>query len=370
MEPHAVPLLGDRFGGVEPVCVADYERLAEERLDPGAFGYYAGGAGDEQVLVGNVEAWQRLRLRPRVLIDVAEVTTATTVLGTPVSMPLLVAPTAIQRMAHPDGEPGMARAAAAAGTVLCLSTIGTATLEEVAAAAPAAPRWFQLYVFRDRGVARSLVAQAVEHGYGAIVLTVDAPRLGRRERDFRTGFRVPAEIVVPSMAALGGWEGATPLELLGAIDPALTWSDLEELRSLSPLPLVLKGIQTGEDAALACDHGVDAIVVSNHGGRQLDAVAPTAELLPEIVEAVAGRIEIYVDGGVRRGSDAVKALALGARAVLVGRAPLWGLACDGEAGARRVLELLRDEVELALALCGCTSPEAVTRAHLGTIGAP
>jgi 4-hydroxymandelate oxidase len=354
---------------VEPVCVADYERLAEERLDPGAFGYYAGGSGDEQVLVGNVEAWRRLRLRPRVLVDVTEVTTATTVLGTPVAMPIVVAPTAIQRMAHPDGEPGMARAAAAAGTVLCLSTIGTATLEEVAAAAPAAPRWFQLYVFRDRGVTRSLVAQAVEHGYGAIVLTVDAPRLGRRERDFRTGFRVPAEIVVPSMAALGGWEGATPLELLGAIDPALTWSDLEELRSLSPLPLVLKGIQTGEDAALACDHGVDAIVVSNHGGRQLDAVAPTAELLPEVVEAVAGRIEIYVDGGVRRGSDAVKALALGARAVLVGRAPLWGLACDGEAGARRVLELLRDEVELALALCGCTSPEAVTRAHLGTIGA-
>ena len=295
------------------------------------------------------------------LVDVAEVTTATTVLGTPVSMPLLVAPTAIQRIAHPDGEPGMARAAAAAGTLMCLSTIATATPEEVAAAAPGAPRWFQLYVFRDRGVTRSLVAQAAEHGYGAIVLTVDAPRLGRRERDLRTGFRVPAEIVVPSMAALGGWEGATPLELLGAIDPALTWATSSELRSLSPLPLVLKGIQTGEDAALACEHGVDAIVVSNHGGRQLDAVAPTAELLPEVVEAVAGRIEVYVDGGVRRGSDVVKALALGARAVLVGRAPLWGLACDGEAGARRVLELLRDEIELALALCGCTSPEAVTR---------
>ena len=349
---------------MDPVCAADYEQLAEERLEPGAFGYYAGGAGDELVLAENVEAWRRLRLRPRVLVDVSTVSTETTVLGTPVSMPLLVAPTAIQKLAHPDGETGMARAAAAAGTVMCLSTLATSSPADVAAAAPGAPRWFQLYVFRDRGVTRSFVDQAVEHGYGAIVLTVDAPRLGRRERDFRTGFRVPAEIVVPSMAALGGWEGATPLELLGAIDPSLTWSDLQELRALSPLPLVLKGIQTAEDAALAVEHGADALVVSNHGGRQLDAVAPTAELLPEIVEAVAGRIEVYVDGGVRRGSDVVKALALGARAVLAGRGPLWGLAAGGEAGARRVLELLRDEIELALALCGCVSADAVRPEHV------
>ncbi len=348
----------------EPVCVADFERLAEQKLEAGAFGYYAGGAGDEQALARNVAAWQRLNLRPRVLVDVSQVSTATSVLGTPVSMPLLVAPTAIQRLAHPDGEPGMARAAAAAGTLMCLSTLATSSLEEVAAAAPDAPRWFQLYVFRDRGVTRGFLEQAVEHGYSAIVLTVDAPRLGRRERDLRTGFRVPEEIVVPSMAAMGGWEGGTPLELLGAIDPALTWDDLEELRSLSSLPLVLKGIQTGEDAAIACEHGVDAIVVSNHGGRQLDAVAPTAELLPEIVDAVAGRLEVYVDGGIRRGSDVVKALALGARAVLAGRGPLWGLACDGEAGATRVLQLLRDEIELSLALCGCTSPEAVTLQHV------
>jgi isopentenyl diphosphate isomerase/L-lactate dehydrogenase-like FMN-dependent dehydrogenase len=170
------------------------------------------------------------------------------------------------------------------------------------------------------------------------------------------------------MAALGGWEGATPLELLGAIDPSLTWADLAELRSFSSLPLVLKGIQTAEDAALAVEHGVDAIVVSNHGGRQLDAVAPTAELLPEVVEAVPGRIEVYVDGGIRRGSDVVKALGLGARAVLAGRAPLWGLACAGEAGATRVLQLLRDEIENELALCGCTSPAAVTELHVRRIG--
>jgi isopentenyl diphosphate isomerase/L-lactate dehydrogenase-like FMN-dependent dehydrogenase len=355
-------------GGVEPVCVADFERLAESRLEPGAFGFYAGGAGDERVLNCNVAAWERLYLRPRVLVDVSEVSTTTTVLGTPVSMPLLVAPVAFQRLAHPGGELGMARGAAAAGTLMCLSTMATATPEEVAAAAPDAPRWFQLYVFRDRGITRALVEQAAAHGYGAIMLTVDAPRLGRRERDLRTAFRVPAEITVPSLAALGRWEGATPLETLARIDSSLIWANLDELRSFSSLPLVLKGIQTAEDAELACTHGADAIVVSNHGGRQLDAVAPTAELLPEIVEAVAGRIEVYVDGGIRRGSDVVKALALGARAVLAGRAPLWGLACEGEAGARRVLELLRDEIELALALCGCTSPEDVSRSHLGTIG--
>jgi isopentenyl diphosphate isomerase/L-lactate dehydrogenase-like FMN-dependent dehydrogenase len=355
---------------VEPVCVADFERLAEERLEAGAFGYYAGGAGDELALLGNVEAWRRLKLRPRVLVDVSSVSGETTVLGTRVSMPLLVAPTAIQQLAHPDGEPGMARAAAAAGTVMCLSTLATATPADVSAAAPGAPRWFQLYVFRDRGVTRSFVEQAVEHGYGAIVLTVDAPRLGRRERDFRTGFRVPGEITVPSMAALGGWEGATPLELLGAIDPSLSWSDLDELRSLAPLPLVLKGIQTAEDALLAVEHGVDAIVVSNHGGRQLDAVAPTAELLPEIVDAVGTELEVYVDGGIRRGSDVVKALALGATAALAGRAPLWGLACEGEAGARRVLELLREEIELALALCGCTSPAQVLESHVTRIPGP
>ena len=355
---------------MEPVCVADFERLAEERLEPGAFGYYAGGAGDELALSGNVEAWRRLKLRPRVLVDVSEVNPATTVLGTPVSMPLLVAPTAIQRMAHADGEPGMARAAAAAGTVMCLSTIATSTPAEVAAAAPESRLWFQLYVFRDRDVTRSLIEQAVEHGYGAIVLTVDAPRLGRRERDLRTGFRVPEEIVVPSIAPAGKWEGATPLELLGAIDPSLHWEDIGELRSLASLPLVLKGIQTPEDAELAVEHGVDAIVVSNHGGRQLDAVAATADLLPEIVDAVDGRLEVYVDGGIRRGSDVVKALALGARAVLAGRAPLWGLACDGEAGARHVLELLRHEIELALALCGCTSPHEVGPAHVTRITGP
>ena len=350
-----------------PLNLQEYERLAEASLEPGAHGYFAGGADDEHCLRENVEAWRRHRLRPRVLVDVSGTSAATTVLGTEVSMPVLVAPTAFHRMVHDDGEAGTARAAAAAGTVMCLSTLATASPAEVAASAPGAPRWFQLYVFRDRGVTRGLVEQAVDAGFEAIVLTVDAPRLGRRERDLRTGFRVPAEVVVPSIEALEGtWAGATPLEVLSDIDPSFGWADLEQLVAESPVPVIVKGIQTGEDAALACEHGAAAVVVSNHGGRQLDAVAPTAELLPEVVEAIGGRLEVYVDGGIRRGSDVVVALGLGARAVLVGRPVLWGLAHAGEAGARRVLELLRDEVELALALCGCPSPEAVTRSHVGT----
>jgi isopentenyl diphosphate isomerase/L-lactate dehydrogenase-like FMN-dependent dehydrogenase len=354
--------------GTEPLNVDDYERLAEASLEPGAHGYFAGGAGDERCLRENVEAWRGHRLRPRVLVDVSGATAATTVLGTDVSMPVLVAPTAFHRMLHEDGEAGTARAAAAAGTLMCLSTLATSSPAEVAVAAPGAPRWFQLYVFRDRGVTGALVEQAVEAGFEAIVLTVDAPRLGRRERDLRTGFHVPADVVVPSIANLEGeWAGATPLEVLSRIDDSLGWGDLERLVAASPVPVVVKGVQTGEDAALACEHGAAAVVVSNHGGRQLDAVAPTAELLPEVVAAVAGRIEVYVDGGIRRGSDVVVALALGARAVLVGRPVLWGLAHDGEAGARRVLELLRDEVELALALCGCASPAAVTRDHVGML---
>jgi isopentenyl diphosphate isomerase/L-lactate dehydrogenase-like FMN-dependent dehydrogenase len=350
---------------VEPVCVADFERLAEERLEPGAFGYYAGGADDERVLRGNVAAYSGWNLRPRVLVDVGETTAATTVLGRPVSMPLLVAPTAFQRLAHPDGEPGMARAAAAAGTVMCLSTLATSTPSEVAAAAPGAALWLQVYVFRDRGITRALVAEAEAAGFEALVVTVDAPFLGRRERDHRSGFTIPAEVTVPAVAAAaGGAVAGTPREMLGWIDPTLSWRDLEEVASWSPLPLLVKGILTAEDAALACEHGAAGIVVSNHGGRQLDAVAATIDALPEVVEAVGSRVPVLVDGGIRRGADAVKALALGADAVLAGRAPLFGLAVDGEAGALAVLELLRDEITLGLALCGCASPADVTRSHV------
>ena len=349
---------------VEPINVADYERLAGEALEPGPHAYFAGGAGDERTLRDNVEAFGRWRLRPRVLVDVSAVRAATTVLGTEVSMPVLVAPVAFQRLAHPDGEEGMARATAAAGTVMCLSTIATATPSKVASAAPGAPRWFQLYVFRDRGVTDALMAEAVASGFEAIVLTVDAPYAGRRERDARAGFVVPPGIGVPSVAAAtGAVEPLSVREVFELVDPSLTWTDLEALAGRCELPVLVKGVLTAEDALLAVEHGAAGIVVSNHGGRQLDPVPASLDALPEVVDAAAGRVDVLLDGGVRRGTDVITALALGARAVLVGRPALWGLAVDGEQGARRVLDILREEVELALALCGCRTPTEVTRAH-------
>ena len=351
--------------GAGPVNVADYEALAAERLEPGVLGYYAGGAGDERTLRDNIAAFVRRRLRPRVLVDVSEVSTSTTVLDAEVSMPVLIAPTALQRLAHPDGEPAMARAAAAAGTIFTLSTLATSRPSEVAGHAPPAPRWFQLYAFRDAAVTRALCDEAVDHGFDAVVLTVDAPRAGRRERDLRNGFAVPPEVDMPAVrAALGATACPTPAELFSLVDPSLTWRALERLADDLPLPLVVKGIQTAEDAELACDHGAAAVVVSNHGGRQLDGVAASLDLLPEVVDAVEGRLEVLMDGGVRRGSDVAVALALGACAVLVGRPALWGLAAGGEAGARHVLELLAEELRLALLLLGCPSPADVTRAHV------
>jgi 4-hydroxymandelate oxidase len=343
---------------VEPVNVWDYERLAEERLDPGAWGYYAGGSGDETTLRENVAAYGRWALRPRVLVDVAGASTTTTVIGQELALPVVVAPVAFQRMAHPDGELGMARAARDAGTVLCLSTMTTTPLAEVAA--QGCGRWFQLYVFRDAGVTRELVDQARQHGFTALVLTVDTPVLGRRERDLRTGFTIAPEIGVASL----GHGGVTPAEAFAMVSPSVTWPDVERLALESGLPVLLKGIHTGDDARLAADHGAAAIVVSNHGGRQLDGVPATIDLLPECVEAAEDRLPVLVDGGIRRGADVVKALALGARAVFAGRPFLWGLAVGGEVGARHVLQLLQDEVKLALALLGCSSPADVRREHV------
>jgi 4-hydroxymandelate oxidase len=300
------------------------------------------------------------------LVDISQVTTATEVLGTESSMPLFVAPTAFQRTVHPEGEPAMARAAAAVGTVMCLSTFATATIEEVAEAAPGAPRWFQLYWSSDRGFVRDVVQRAAAAGFGAIVLTVDLPRLGRRERDLLTGFMVPEELPVPAFLALADAARAvSPEDISWAVDNTLTWRDLEWLRSVSSLPVLVKGVLTAEDAVLAAEAGVDGVVVSNHGGRQLDGVAASLDALPEVVEAAGDRLVVLMDGGIRRGADVVKALALGAQAVLAGRPPLWGLAAGGAEGAQQVLELLRAELELALALCGCTSPAEVSRAHVG-----
>jgi isopentenyl diphosphate isomerase/L-lactate dehydrogenase-like FMN-dependent dehydrogenase len=350
--------------GAEPITLADYERLAEERCEPGYWGYVVGGAGDEVTVHDNVDAFRRVLLRPRMLTDVSNVTTSTSVLGSEISLPVGVAPTSLQRVAHPDGEPALARAAEAVGTVYCLSSLGSARPGELAEAVPGVLRWFQLYWSRDRGFTRDLVAEAAEAGFSALVLTVDLPRAGLRERDLRSGFRLPDDLPMPNLPRT--LVGSVYLhDTLGEIvDTSLTWRDLEWLRSECPLPLVVKGLLTHEDATLACEHGAAGIVVSNHGGRQLDGVPATLDALPEIVEAVAGHAEVYLDGGVRRGTDVVKALALGAQAVFIGRPALWGLAARGEEGARNVLELLREEIRLALVLLGCASPGDIGSAHV------
>jgi isopentenyl diphosphate isomerase/L-lactate dehydrogenase-like FMN-dependent dehydrogenase len=350
---------------VDPINVWDYQRLAEETLDEASYGYFAGGAGDEHTVRANVAAFDGWQFRPRVLVDVSAVTTAVTVLGEELSMPVLVAPMAYLRMAHPDGEPGIAYAAAAAGTLMCLSTIATASPTEVAAAAPGAPRWYQLYWHRDRAVTKTLIDQARESGFTAIVFTVDLPVLGRRERDLRTGFQLkPGLRMEAYTSSLGDLGALTPAVVAELIDSRLTWRDLEWLHEQAGLPVIAKGILTAEDAVLAVDHGCAAVVVSNHGGRQLDRAVASLDALPEVVEAVGDRTEILLDGGIRRGTDVVIALALGARAVLVGRPVIWGLAVGGAKGVRHVLELLRDELKLALALLGCPSPDDVGPTHV------
>lgn len=347
------------------INVRDPERIAAEKLEPGVLGYFAGGAGDEVTLRDNIAAWKRWRLRPRVLVDVSAVKTDVELLGGPLSMPILVAPVAYQRLVDPEGEVGMARAAAAAGTAMCLSTLATSRPSEVAAAAPGARHWFQLYKFRDAAITRALMDEAAEHGFEAIVVTADLPPGGNRERDLRTGFALPAGLGVPSVtAALGSDRALTIEETFDLMDRSMEWPQVAELAAGSPLPVLVKGILTAEDATLAVEHGAAAVVVSNHGGRQLDCAVATADALPEIVAVVDGRVPILVDGGIRRGTDVAVALALGADAVLVGRPPLWGLAAGGSAGAQRVLELLRAELELTLALCGCSSPAELTLAHL------
>jgi 4-hydroxymandelate oxidase len=347
------------------VNVGDFERAAAERLGAGVAGYFFGGAGDEVTLAENVAAWRRWRLRPRMLAGHSEWTTRADVLGAEASMPILVAPVAYQRLVDAEGEVAMARATAVAGTVMCLSTLATTRPAEVAAAAPEGRRWFQLYCFRDEGVTRALLDEAVDSGFEAIVVTVDAPRGGRRERDLRTGFRIPEGLGVPSVqAALGSERAVTIEETFALMDPELSWPDFEKLASGCDVPVLVKGVVTGEDAALAIEHGAAGVVVSNHGGRQLDCCIATADALPEVVDAVRGRGAVLVDGGLRRGTDVAIALALGADAVLVGRPPLWGLAAGGEAGALRVLELLREELDLALALCGCASPAELSRDHV------
>jgi len=334
------------------------EALARERLDPAIHDYFAGGAGDEQTLADNERAWRRWWIRPRGLVDVGAVDTAVEVPGARLRTPILVAPVAAQALLHHDGERAGARAAGAAGSLFTLSTRATTDLADVAAAADG-PLWLQVYVDRDRERTLRVLAGAREHGVGAIVLTVDLPVAGRRERELRND-DLPLPDGVHLADHLGGAAGEGTKPLAGW-DPTLTWADLAWVREACELPVAVKGVLTAEDARAAVEHGAAAIVVSNHGGRQLDGCVPTAVALEEVVEAVGGAVPVLVDGGIRDGGDVLRALALGARAVLVGRPYAWGLAAGGEDGAREALDALTADLARAMALAGCPSLAAITR---------
>jgi 4-hydroxymandelate oxidase len=339
-----------------PLELEALEAAARERLERAVYDYIAGGADAERTVADNLAAWSRLQLRPRMLRDVGTVSTATTMLGAQVPTPILVAPMAYHRMCHPDGEAASAAGAAAAGALYVLSTQATMSVEEVAAATPGATRWFQVYVVRDRGWTAELAARAAAAGYGALVLTVDVPVLGNRLRDLRNRFRLPTGMA-PANAPPAG--GARQRELAvdviaqaGQFDPGLTPDAIGWLADRSGLPVLVKGVLRGDDAVACLDAGAAGVVVSNHGGRQLDTAVASADVLAEVVEAVGGRGEVYVDGGVRRGTDVVKALALGARGTLVGRPVLWALATGGATGVEQLLSALAAELRLAMALCG------------------
>jgi isopentenyl diphosphate isomerase/L-lactate dehydrogenase-like FMN-dependent dehydrogenase len=343
------------------VNVFDYEKLAATKIDPPTWDFYQGGSEDEITLHANRQVFERIRLRPRVLVDVSRCDLSTSVLGIPISMPVIIAPTAGHGLAHPDAECATARAAQEAGTLMIVSTDSTRSIEDIAGVS-AGPLWFQLYI-HTYDEAEALVKRAEVAGYKAIVLTVDLPRFSKRERNLRHDFerlnreRYP-EVFKGNANHLVGSSAEKDLDYIG---DTLTWDVISWLRSITVLPIIVKGILTGEDAELALEHKVDGIIVSNHGGRQIDGAIASIDALPEVLQAVGGRCEVLVDGGIRRGTDILKALALGARAVLVGRPILWGLAAQGQDGVSGVLEILRNEFELALALSGYPVARNVTR---------
>lgn len=346
------------------VALRDFEPLARAKMRRPAFEYYAGGAWDEVTLAGNEAAFERYRLRPRVLVDVSTVDTSTTLLGRRVALPVGIAPAALHGLAHPLGELATARAAAAAGALFCLSTVSSRSIEAVAEAAPDGPRWFQLYVRRDRSFGRELVERAAAAGYEALVVTVDLPVLGYRDRDRRMRFD-PGPDAYGNLPAREGFAGNFD-DLLDMRSVGLTWDHLAEIRSWSSLPLVLKGVMTAEDASLAVEHGAAGVWVSNHGGRQLDRVPAPLDVLAEVVAAVGGGAEVYVDGGFRRGPDVLIGLALGARAVFTARPFLYALATAGEAGVAHAFGIVREELERAMALLGTPTVAEVNRSCLAS----
>ena len=347
----------DDAPGTDPLHnLDDYERAARWRLPPDVYDYYAGGAEDERTLRWNRASFGRFMLRQRVLIDVSRIDPSVTLLGERMTMPVLLAPAAFQRLAHPDGEIATARAARSAGTILVASTLSTCPVADIAREAGAL--WLQLYVFRDREITRALVERAEAAGCRAICLTLTVPVQGNRERDARNGFALPAGVEMANFAGLRQAQfpdagGSRLNAFIGQeFDPSLSWDAVAWLRAITTLPIVLKGILTPEDAVLALEHGADAVIVSNHGGRQLDGGEPTLLALPRVAAAIDGRIPVLMDGGVRRGTDVVKAVCLGATAVLIARPYLWGLAVGGQQGVEDVLGILRREIERTMALLG------------------
>jgi 4-hydroxymandelate oxidase len=349
-----------------PINLFEYQTLASQQIPPMAWDYYASGSWDEITLRDNRAAFDRYKLRPRMLVDVSQRDLSTQILGQSLPLPILIAPMAFQCLAHPEGEIATAKAAASVGSVMVLSTLATKSMEEVASVKNQTHQWFQLYVHRDRALTRALVERAHAAGFQALCLTVDAPVLGKREKDIHNQFVLPPDMELANLSTLKDLEipykaGESGLfaYFVEQINPALTWADLEWLQSLSPLPVVVKGILRGDDALRALEHGAKAVIVSNHGGRQLDGAIASIDALSEIVAAVGDKVDVLVDGGIRRGTDVLKALALGAKAVLLGRPVLWGLGVGGEAGVQHVIELLRDELDLAMALSGCAKVQDI-----------
>jgi 4-hydroxymandelate oxidase len=335
------------------------EARARALLEPAVFDVFAGGADDELTLADNVAAWRRLRLRPRVLRGHERAETSTTALGAPIAAPIIAAPVAFQRLVHDDGEAETARGVAAAGSLLCVSTRATVTFEQIAAAAAGAPHWFQVYVLRDRDWTAELVRRAAGLGARALLLTADAPRLGRKRRDVRAAQARIDACYMPNRAAHLPPDFDPISEAASEQDPAVSLADIRWLAGLSGLPVLVKGVLRGDDARACVDAGAAGVVVSNHGGRQLDGAVATADALAEVAAAVGDRAEVYADGGIRSGRDVLCALALGARAVLLGRPVIWALATGGGDGVRALFDTLRDELELALLLAGCGSVEDV-----------
>lgn len=346
----------------EPADIPDYMRLAPARMSAMAWEYVSGGAADELSLRWNRESYERIRLRPRVLVDVSRIDTRITLLGQEHPFPFLLAPVAYQRLVHPEGELATARGAGAAGATMVISTSATATMEDIAAVATQ-PLWFQLYVQRDRGFTTELVRRAEASGCRAIVVTVDAPVLGPRYRETRSKFTLPPGVERANLKGLptvtGGHRPTESSIYSALLDPRLTWKELEWLRSLTRLPMLIKGVLTGDDAERSVASGMAGIIVSNHGGRNLDTLPATIDALPEVVARVDGRVPVLVDGGINRGTDVLKAIAAGASAVLIGRAYLCGLAVGGADGVARVINILRRELEMAMALTGRTSIAAI-----------